>query len=413
MLNQYRGLRREIYVLFYGRVVTSMGAVIWPMMTLILSNKMGMKAETIATLLLVMGLAQLPFTLCGGTLADRCNKKYNIVICDFITVISYFICALIPLSAVSLVLFFIAGAFAALEHPSYQALIADLTEPDERERAYSLSYLGVNLGLVMAPTIGGFLFENYLNWSFLITSLATLSSTLLILAFVKDIKKTQSVTSESESAQAALSKRLRPMLKQHPCVCLYVLLMGLAALVYSQFNFLMPLNMEMEFAAAGAKYFGMMTSVNAIVVITATPVLTSLLKRIQDSIKMWLGILLQVCGLAMFIIIQGILWLHFLAIVIFTLGEVVHMLGKAPYISLRIPANYWGRVHALELIFGNGFQAIAQLGIGYLADRLMITSVWAVVFLIGIVVICGFALLIYWDRRAYPLLQKSAFAPRD
>ena len=32
MLNQYRGLKREIYVLFYGRVVTSMGAVIWPMM---------------------------------------------------------------------------------------------------------------------------------------------------------------------------------------------------------------------------------------------------------------------------------------------------------------------------------------------------------------------------------------------
>ncbi len=48
MLNQYRGLKREIYVLFYGRVVTSMGAVIWPMMTLILSNKMNMNAEMIA-----------------------------------------------------------------------------------------------------------------------------------------------------------------------------------------------------------------------------------------------------------------------------------------------------------------------------------------------------------------------------
>ena len=49
---------------------------------------------------------------------------------------------MIPLSNVLLVLFFIASAFAALEHPSYQALIADLTDPSERERAYSLSYLG-------------------------------------------------------------------------------------------------------------------------------------------------------------------------------------------------------------------------------------------------------------------------------
>ncbi len=48
MLNQYQGLKREIYVLFYGRDVTSMGAVIWPMMTMILSNKMSMNAEMIA-----------------------------------------------------------------------------------------------------------------------------------------------------------------------------------------------------------------------------------------------------------------------------------------------------------------------------------------------------------------------------
>ena len=39
MLQRYRGLRKEIYVLFYGRVVTSMGAMIWPMMTLILTNR--------------------------------------------------------------------------------------------------------------------------------------------------------------------------------------------------------------------------------------------------------------------------------------------------------------------------------------------------------------------------------------
>lgn len=82
---------------------------------------------------------------------------------------------MIPLSNVLLVLFFIASAFAALEHPSYQALIADLTDPSERERAYSLSYLGTNLGLVLAPTIGGFLFENHLNFSFVIASLATLT----------------------------------------------------------------------------------------------------------------------------------------------------------------------------------------------------------------------------------------------
>ena len=37
--SQYRGLRREIYILCFGRVVTNLGSMVWPMLTLILSQK--------------------------------------------------------------------------------------------------------------------------------------------------------------------------------------------------------------------------------------------------------------------------------------------------------------------------------------------------------------------------------------
>ena len=33
--SQYRGLRRENYVLFFGRIVTNMGSMVWPMLTMI------------------------------------------------------------------------------------------------------------------------------------------------------------------------------------------------------------------------------------------------------------------------------------------------------------------------------------------------------------------------------------------
>lgn len=44
MFGQYRGMRRELYILFWGKAATNMGAMIWPMLTLILSNKLGMNA---------------------------------------------------------------------------------------------------------------------------------------------------------------------------------------------------------------------------------------------------------------------------------------------------------------------------------------------------------------------------------
>lgn len=47
-IDQYKNLGREIYILFFGRIVTSMGALIWPLMTLILKNKMGYDATFIA-----------------------------------------------------------------------------------------------------------------------------------------------------------------------------------------------------------------------------------------------------------------------------------------------------------------------------------------------------------------------------
>ena len=56
-LKQYMGLRKELYIIFWGRVVTNMGALIWPMMTLILKNKLGYSASQVAGIMMILGPA--------------------------------------------------------------------------------------------------------------------------------------------------------------------------------------------------------------------------------------------------------------------------------------------------------------------------------------------------------------------
>lgn len=68
----------------------------------------------------------------------------------------------------TLVLMTLASTLQNLENPSFDALVAELTPYKQREKAYSLMYFAMNLGLVMAPTIGGMLFKDYLNLAFLI-----------------------------------------------------------------------------------------------------------------------------------------------------------------------------------------------------------------------------------------------------
>ena len=60
IFDQYKGLRRENYVLFFGNIVTNMGSMVWPMMTLLLDRKLGMSAGNIALLMMdCNGLKQI------------------------------------------------------------------------------------------------------------------------------------------------------------------------------------------------------------------------------------------------------------------------------------------------------------------------------------------------------------------
>ena len=407
LFNQYKGLRKEIYILFYGRVVTSMGGLVWPLMTLILSNKMGMSASEIANLMLIMSIIQLPCTLIGGKMADRFNKKWVIVICDMVTVIGYLICGFIPLSGVTIALFYIAGMFASFEYPSYDALVADLTSSEDREKAYSLNYLGMNLGLVLSPTIGGFLFANHLSLAFIITSIATFTSTALIFFFIKDVKRVEESNTAKNVYEEDNDSSVLNVMFGKKSILLYTLLLGLTGLVYSQFNFLIPLNMEAAYGEYGATLFGMLTSVNAITVIIGTPILTKVMAKVRDVNKLVIGISLEVFGLAMYIFIQDMLWLSFVSMVIFTLGEISNAIGASPYITRRIPASHRGRISAIGTVFGTGFQSVTQIGIAYLIDTQTLSFVWIVITIIGVVTIMGMYVLSLIDKKEYKLLYEK------
>lgn len=298
MFSQYAGLRRELYVLFWGKAATNMGAMIWPMLTLILSNKLGLEAKEIAAITISLGVIQFPVNLIGGKLADHCNKRNLIICCDLVTVVCYLLAACVPVSMHQIFLFFTASLFQTVENPSYDALVADLSSSKDRERAYSLIYLGLNLGLILAPTIGGMLFENHLNLAFVIDGLTTLSSTILIFLFIKDITPDKSNKS-SVYEEAKEKNSTWSILWNQKIILLFFLAWAIYNFIYAQFNFLIPLNLEELYDARGAVYFGFLTSLNGLVVIIGTPLLTKYTKNLPDTSKLIAGTSLVTLGLSM------------------------------------------------------------------------------------------------------------------
>ena len=194
IIDQYKGLRKEIYVLFICKLIDNAGSMIGPMFTLILSNKMGMSGKDIALYLSVFTILSMPIQLIGGKLGDNLNKKLVINTCDILTSLIYIICGIIGLNKITLFFYMGGSLIQNIEGPIYDSLVADFTTSADREKAYSLDYVGLNLGLALSPTIGGLLLENHLSLMFIISGICELLS---VIVFNIYIKKTYSIKDES------------------------------------------------------------------------------------------------------------------------------------------------------------------------------------------------------------------------
>ena len=407
LFNQYRGLRREIYTLSFGTMVTHLGSMVWPIMTMILSQKLGFSAADISYYFVITGLISLPASLLGGKLADRFNKKWIIVICDSFSIIGFLICAAIPMGITTIIIFVISGIFQSMESPSYHALFADLSTTKDRERAFSLSYLGANLGLVLSPTIAGLLFKDYLWLSFLINGIAIAVSTILIAVLVKDITPVKDTGEEAEYQEKKENTGIVAIFRKNPMLILFLICGALYSGVYAQYNFIMPLDMAAAHGDAGAVIFGTVSSLNCIAVVIFTPLITKLFAGMRDTGKMLTGRILIFTGYLVFLLCLGFIPSYYLAMFVFTWGEIFSVLSEAPYVSTRIPASHRGRINGITSVFTAVVTGYIDLAVGQLYDRSGSTRTWILILIVALASIAATALLKRYDRKAYPKLYKA------
>lgn len=404
IFGMYSGLRKEVYILCFGRFVTAMGALIWPMLTLILKSKLGFDAEQVALWFLLFSILQLPFSLLGGRLTDTFNKRNLIIVFDAISVVLYLTTALMPLSPLSVVIYFAGSLFQSVEWPAYDALLAELTSDHDREKAYSLEYLANNLGIVFAPTLGGLLFNNYLWLSFLLSALAVLSSTVLIFLFIPKTVEAARITNTYEEQE---SGSVISVLKGRKTLLLYLFISCISAIVYAQFNYLLPIQMDEVFLTQGAMFFGMLTSINGFVVICCTPLLTQLTLKWADLDRIRLGTLLEIIGICSYFFYRNSLPLYILSMIVFTLGEILNTLGSSPYISKRIPATHRGRFISVSNIFTTLSSSLGSAVVGRIVVFYSFREGWIFVAAIGAVLIILLRLYRSLDAKRFCLLYEQ------
>lgn len=410
---QYAGLKREIYILFIGKLVTAMGSFVWPMLTFLLTTKLGLSDGIAALLIASAGVISLPVALWGGRLADRFPRKYIIVVFDLMTAALYTAAYFLPIGYHTAAIIFFASLFQNAESPAYDALAADYSTVSQRERAFALDYLGFNLGFVVGASLSGVLFAEYTNLAFLLNGLAVLVSTLLILFFVHR----KNVVHDGGSAEECLGEYEHPVdenlsilhvLRERRVVA-WVLLIGcFAAMANNTVGILLPLQLKEQLGENGAAIYGYLNSLNGFVVIVFTPLLTLFLKRMTEIPKSALGLLLFVGGMLLFAM-EGQIWLLYAGMFVYSVGEVVTVLGQNPYSSRRIPASHRGRIGGVTSVLFSVFFSATQYGISFV---LMIAEgnynlLWTAFISCGLFSAVLYLLVYPLDRKTFPALYRK------
>ena len=409
LIDQYKGLSKTAYVLFFARLVTSMGAFIFPMLTLILTVKLGYTKTYAGLLMTVVSVLMLAANLIGGKIADKYNKKKIIIVLDVISVLFFYACAIVQPREMMIYFLIVSGFFATMEGPAFDALLAEATLPAEREKVFSLAYIGFNLGFAFGAAMAGLLFTNYLSLAFILDGTTTIISTFMIIFMVKSYHQEDIKEEDRNEYEDHMDEKesIFKVLRQRKSVIYFILISSIGAFIYQQWNFTLPVYMNHIFGEVdGTKFYGFVASANGLVVILATPVVTHLLRKKFELQKLAIGGFLM--GLSFLIILwPKYLFLFFLFITIFTIAEAINTIGNSPYMSRRVPGSHRGRLTSIAFL---GFFIGGNLGplvSGYVIDNYGYQSILWIVFVLGMIVSVLFMVNDRYDRLIFPKLYLS------
>lgn len=401
LFNPYRGLPKEIYILFLGRIVNSIGAFVYPLMALILTQKVGMSKTDAGRFVTFISICQVPCMIIGGKLTDTIGRRKIIIIFQCLGAGALLVCGFLPPSMLMAKILVLSSCFYSLSGPAYDAMNADITTPENRKASFSLLYIGWNLGYSIGPILGGMLYRNYLPLVFIGDAVTTLFALSLFIIFIKEtmVKNQQTEKKvEENDAEAHMEGSVFKVMIMRPILIIFPLIMLTYSFAYSQWGFTLPLQLGGVFGEKGAKFYGLLAGFNGIVVIAFTPALTAVTKKISALKIIAAGGFLYAISFGMFGVIKTMPF-FFSGIFLMTIGEILISTNSSAFLASHTPASHRGRINSIiPLISGAGY-AFGPMIMGQFIDNYGIFYAWMV---ISAVVLIGAILMLntgWFDRK--------------
>ena len=368
---------KEIYVIFVAKIINALGCFVMPLLTIILTQNVGLSIQMTGFYISLSGLLYLPAVLVGGKLADTIGRKKVIMLFDGLAAGFYILAGFMKPSMPMVYVLMLAGACMVTAKPAHDALIADLTTPETRNGAYALSYMGWNIGFALGPAVGGMLYKNHLPLVFIGDALTALIALSLIALYIPEtiLRTKEDITDASRRLEKREGGSILTVLLKRPILIYFAIIMLGYNFAYAQWSFMLPMQIMQNFSVDGAKFFGYIAGFNGLVVMLFTPIVMKIVEEIKSMRRMVYGGLFYAFGFGMLGVTHSLSFV-FLWAFTFTIGEIILAISVTPFIVNHTPVSHRGRMNSvIPVMFGLG-ETLGPVGMGYALTYVSMDTGW-------------------------------------
>ena len=377
-------LHTGVKALFFVQIVNRMGDFVVPFLTLIMTQVQGFSPAAAGLVVTLTTALESLGGLVAGRLSDRHSRRDVLIVFLAMSGILLAGAGLAPASLGAAMAMVASGFFIGAMRPVLGALVADLTDEGTRRAAYSLSYLGINLGVSIGPLLACWLFQNALSWMFWLDALSTAAALAILALFVP--RTTQSFA----AAPLPRDGSALTAFFHHPLLLPFSLLLMVYNFVYSQMVFTQALQLVSLFGDQGPQVFGLVWAINAVTVLVLTPMALRMTKNWTNLASMAVGMEFFALGTSVFLLHPG-LALVVVSTILWTTGEVLFSIHMGDLVSAQSPPDRRGRFQAYVGFLGSLGFVVSPLASGLVAQLLGLTGIWWLSTFLAAAVGAGFA----------------------
>uniref|UniRef100_A0AAU2V6L2 MFS transporter n=1 Tax=Streptomyces sp. NBC_00003 TaxID=2903608 RepID=A0AAU2V6L2_9ACTN len=387
----FKELPLALRVLFLASFVNRAGMFVFPLLAVYLVRGKDLSPGEAGLLISIGSTGLLVGSLLSGPLCDLRGRRTALLSALILNAAGYLGLALLdgaPWTYAALL--FVALVGMGMFSPASNTLVADLTTPEQRPFAYTISYVGNNLGMGVGPLLGGVAAAYSYHVMFAGNILAGLLCAAMITLWVPRDRRAK-VPNYLEGSGSSVEKGGRFGALGHHHVLLLVLVSFFYVVPLIGLEYALPLAVTTVLHDS-AGLVGAVYTINSVVVVSLGLLMEKHMRGYGTKALLMVAGLLWTLGLA--VIVFGFsLPALLLSTVVWTLGEIIVSVVVPTYVADHVDERRVGSFMAL-----NGFvlglaRLVVPVGLGVLWTAHGHRPVFVTLLLAPLVGMAGFALL--------------------